>query len=464
MGRAFDSVANLPSGTISVTTAVIISFNDVSGERLRRQDLITSTNNTSFNAYLDVVLQAFYPRQCFHVLQCQKLFRQRVLSIFLNLKSYVLPFPLLDGRVVDLPLQLADLTQYYVLPASDESTTTINTISSQQTTARSVTSSTVTTSTTTCHPSSGSSWQENGTTIFGDPAGTSGSDLMHLTTPYALYYDSMNTAYIIAEFGNRRVLKFSVTNPSSPGTVIAGDSVNSCGTTSFKTPTGASLDSAGQLYVTDASCNRLVRFPANSNSATAGTDISTSLNSPQALSIDPRTNDIYVVSSGDNVVYKFTGGNGSPTVVAGSGSSGSTTSDLKSPAGVYFDYSYTNSLYVSDTGNYRVLKYPSNSVQGAAGTVVAGGNGNGNGLNQIGTPRGVIVDSSGDVYVVDRTYARILRWTVGANNSALVAGTTSGTAANQLKFVTSVIFSPQGDLVVADTNNHRIQLFSLSIC
>ena len=55
-------------------------------------------------------------------------------------------------------------------------------------------------------------------------------------------------------------------------------------------------------------------------------------------------------------------------------------------------------MYVSDSGNNRVMKW----MEGAKeGIVVAGGQGEGNSLRQLSYPRGVVVDQLDTVYVAD---------------------------------------------------------------
>jgi sugar lactone lactonase YvrE len=76
---------------------------------------------------------------------------------------------------------------------------------------------------------------------------------------------------------------------------------------------------------------------------------------------------------------------------------------LNTPNGVYFDYLYTNSLYVLDSGNNRVLKFPSNSTSATFGIIVAGSNSSGNGSNQLNNPRDLVVDSNEILYITDQS-------------------------------------------------------------
>ena len=64
-------------------------------------------------------------------------------------------------------------------------------------------------------------------------------------------------------------------------------------------------------------------------------------------------------------------------------------------------------IYMVDTYEHRVKKYAAGST---TGTIVAGGNGQGNNANQLNYPRGVFVDSSGNIYVADTNNHRVQKW------------------------------------------------------
>ncbi|CAF4314421.1 unnamed protein product, partial [Adineta steineri] len=189
------------------------------------------------------------------------------------------------------------------------------------------------------------------------------------------------------------------------------------------------------------------------------------INTPELLFINELTDDIYVVSYGDNAVYKFVGGNGSPVVAAGGNGNGNASNQLAGPNGVYYDYLYIHALYVADAGNHRVMKFPSDSTSATYGTVVAGGNGAGSGANQLNNPRSILVDSQGTLYISDGDNNRIQRWLQNANSgTTIVGGTRSGTASNQLHFPDQILFDKYNNLLVVDRNNNRIQRFNLTTC
>ncbi|CAF4138493.1 unnamed protein product [Adineta steineri] len=294
-------------------------------------------------------------------------------------------------------------------------------------------------------------------------AGTPGSNLTLLSSPIGMYYDGPNNILIVADSGNQRILQFSINNPPSIATVIAGGNGVGCSMNQLNLPNGIDFDSSGRLYVSDYSCSMVVSFPSNSNSTTFGTLLG-SVAVPTSISIDQLANDIYVVSYYGNAVYKFVGGNGPAVVAAGGNGNGNALNQLSYPVGVYYDYLCTNSLYVADSGNNRIMKFPSNSTNATYGTVVAGGHGAGNGGHQLNDPRSIIVDSSGTLYIADANNNRIQRWLQNASNGTTIVGGTQGAASDQLYSPETVLFDKYGNLLVSDRYNNRIQMFNLTTC
>ncbi|CAF1066509.1 unnamed protein product [Adineta steineri] len=337
-----------------------------------------------------------------------------------------------------------------------------NQITSTTITSSSTSTTTTTTSTTTTVCSQ-PTWSQTATTIFGSSAGASGSTLSLLYEPIGMYYDDPNNMLIVADSKNQRILRFSLDNPPSVATVIAGSNGYGCNMNQFEAPDGIGVDSSGQLYVTDYFCSQVVRFPSNSNSTTSGTRLG-SVALPTLISINQLTNDTYVVSNNDNAVYKFVGGSGSAVVTAGGNGNGTALNQLLGAVGVYYDYLYTNSLYVADSGNNRVMKYPSGSTSATYGTVVAGGNGAGSGGHQLNDPRSIVVDSNGTLYIADSNNNRIQRWLQNTSNGTTIVGGTLGTASNQLYFPETVLFDKYNNLLVSDRYNNRIQMFNLTTC
>lgn len=117
-------------------------------------------------------------------------------------------------------------------------------------------------------------------------------------------------------------------------------------------------------------------------------------------------------------------------------------------------------LYISDTGNHRIMQY----LPGAtSGTIVAGGNGAGLNTNQLDSPTGVYFDSSSNSLIIANWNSNnVVRWILGASNWTLLAGSINGTAGNTstlFKHPEGVLLDPLGNLYVSDQANNRVQFF-----
>ncbi len=70
------------------------------------------------------------------------------------------------------------------------------------------------------------------------------------------------------------------------------------------------------MYVSDSSCNDILKFPPNSNSATSGVLVSI-VQIAAGIMINPLNGDLYAVSIEDNAVYLIPQNSTTATVVAG---------------------------------------------------------------------------------------------------------------------------------------------------
>ncbi len=89
---------------------------------------------------------------------------------------------------------------------------------------------------------------------------------------------------------------------------------------------------------------------------------------------------------------------------------------------------------------------------------MAGGNGQGNGSDQLSHPFGLYVDDDRTVYVADQSNDRIVEWKSGATSGEVVAGgNKEGSGAHQLSNPTDVIVDQERDsLIICDNGNQRV--------
>lgn len=181
-----------------------------------------------------------------------------------------------------------------------------------------------------------------------------------------------------------------------------------------------------------------------------GTGTAASFNLPRGVAVDGSGN-VYVADGNNNAIRKIT-----PAGVVST-----LASSFSNPIGVAVDSS--GNVYVADSGNNEIRKItPAGVVSTLAGT---GFQGNANGIGPLASfyfPRGVAVDSSGNVYVSDSNNNEIRKITPGGLVSTLAG---SGSAGNSDGSGTAASFSDpygiavdsSGNVYVADSNNSEIR-------
>jgi sugar lactone lactonase YvrE len=89
---------------------------------------------------------------------------------------------------------------------------------------------------------------------------------------------------------------------------------------------------------------------------------------------------------------------------------------------------------------------------------VAGGNEQGNGVNQLSSPWDVYVDDDQTIYVADYENHRIVEWKKGATIGQVVAGgKEAGNRNDQLNGPTNIIVDRKDDsLIICDSGNRRV--------
>jgi gliding motility-associated-like protein len=176
------------------------------------------------------------------------------------------------------------------------------------------------------------------------------------------------------------------------------------------------------------------------------------LNNPEGVFIDT-TLSVYVSDAGNNRVMKFGNNMTTGVVVAGGNGLGAASNQLNNPAGIYVDVDAN--IYVVDRGNNRIQKWAPGAT---AGSTVAGGNGAGAASNQLDNPLGIFVDKNGNIYITDENNNRVQEWLSGAVTGITVAGGNgAGAAANQLNGPVGITVDGAGNLFIVDKNNNRVQ-------
>jgi sugar lactone lactonase YvrE len=241
---------------------------------------------------------------------------------------------------------------------------------------------------------------------------------------------------------------------ATSGQVVAGGNEEGNGAHQLTHPTDVIVDKErDSLIICDSLNHRVVRWPRRNG--TSGETIILNIGC-QGLTMDVNGS-LYVTDFGKHEVRRYRRGESQGTVVAGGKGNGNRLDQLFLPTYVFVDRDH--SVYVSDYGNHRVMKW----MEGAKeGIVVAGVQGEGNGLTQLSYPNGVVVDHLGTVYVADWANGRIMRWVKEATQGSVIVGENGGgRQSNQLYNPIGLSFDRHGNLYVVEQVNHRVQKFTI---
>ena len=288
--------------------------------------------------------------------------------------------------------------------------------------------------------------------------------------------------------------------------------VNGVQGTELYFPSGVALDTRGgqtHIYIADTQNSRVLAWP-DVNAYQIG-DVPTlvlgqpgpqysvplgigakGFNGPIGMAVDPATGNLFVADTGNNRVVRYLSPFDNPTRIEPDAvygqpnftnrTAGTNSTSLSQPRGVAVDAA--GNLWVADTGNHRVVRYPAaflGTAAPVAADVVIGqkdftsGTANGAGnpsASVFDTPVGLVFDDQGNLYVADFRNARVLRFP-----APLLPGTTAAATAvwGQANFATrgvpqqstaSSIAGPQGiavdrsgNLYVTDVGDNRVLVF-----
>ncbi|CAF3894216.1 unnamed protein product [Adineta steineri] len=302
------------------------------------------------------------------------------------------------------------------------------------------------------HVNINAKWKQHGITIAGGNG--YGNQLSQLYFPWSIYVDNDHQTIYTADWKNDRIVEWEWGAQS--GEVVAGGNELENRSDPLYYPSDVIVDKKNDsLIICDYGNRRVVQWPRQN--ATNGETIISNIDCSR-LTMD-NNGDLYVSDCVKNEVRRWKQGETEGTIVAGGNGEGNHLNQLYRPAYIFVDEDY--SVYVSDCLNRRVMKWMKDAKEGI---VVAGGNGEGNSLTQLSNPQGVVVDHLGNVYVADCGNHRILRWCKGSCEGSIVVGTHGqGEQANQLYHPRGLSFDVQGNLYVVDSSNHRLQKFGIDL-
>jgi len=289
-----------------------------------------------------------------------------------------------------------------------------------------------------------------------DTHGSSNPSSTSLNSPQGIVVDSGGNLWV-ADSSNNRVLRYphpvSQGGRITPDIVIGQTDFNSAASagvsgSTLRTPTGLALGPDGNLFVADTGNNRVLEFAAGA-----------------------RTNAVAIR------VY------GQASLTSAGGSLTPSAQTLSGPQGVFVDSAFN--LYVADTGANRVVIIPNTQVAAPAGMPAAfvigqstfSSSSGGSGTN-FRSPADVVVDSNGNIYVSDSGNNRVLVFPsliflpvfAGVASAVVGQANLTGTTANWDSTdglaTADSLYAPQGiyldrrdTLWVSDAGNNRALQF-----
>jgi uncharacterized protein (TIGR03437 family) len=291
-----------------------------------------------------------------------------------------------------------------------------------------------------------------------------------LSRPAAVALDA--GGLIIADTGTQRVRRVDAGGriATVAGTGLPGYEKEpaAAAATPLDTPGGVAVDSAGNIAIADTGNRRIRRVSPDGR-------IRTILNAaganggPEGVCADAGS--VYVVDTPRHRILRLPA-NGAMEVAAGSGEPGdsgdggpASVARLRLPAACAVTAS--GALYIADTLNHRVRRVnPDGSISTVAGTGAQGSSGDGGPAigAKLNGPRGVAVDSDGNVLIADTGNHRLRQITPDGVINTIAGGDAPGFGGDggaaseaRLNNPSGLAIDPAGRLYVADRGNDRIR-------
>ena len=214
-------------------------------------------------------------------------------------------------------------------------------------------------------------------------------------------------------------------------------------------PVGLAVDADDRLFVSDAAMHSVTCF--NAAGAIVAHFGTANLGRPGGIAIDRQRNRLYVADAKENRIAVFD--TTSFQFVAYYGGSGKLGQREKgtflAPTNVAVDRQ--GSIYVADTGNYRV------QILTSAGKFVRAFGAQGDGPGEFIRPKGIAVDSAGHVYVADAEFNNFQILT--SDGQPLLAVGALGAEPGQFALLAGLYIDSEDQIYTTEMFHGRVQVF-----
>jgi sugar lactone lactonase YvrE len=303
-----------------------------------------------------------------------------------------------------------------------------------------------------------------------------------LSSPAGVAVDPNGNVFI-ADTANHRIRRVDAATlfiSTIAGTGTAGFSGDDGPATAaqLNSPSGITVDRAGNVYFSDSANNRIRRIDAVTQTITSIAVANAQVSRPMGLALDAAGN-LFVADSLNHRIRKIAADATTVTTVAGNGTPGfsgnngpAAGAQLNSPSGVALDAA--GNLFLADTNNSAIRRIDAVTqtitTLGGNGTPGFSGDGGLASLALLNQPIGIAADPDGNLLIADTNNDRIRRIDASSQVITTIAGSGisgflgDGAAATLARIYSpnAVAFDGAGGVYIADTVNNRIRFVDFS--